>query len=223
MAGSSSRPEVASPPKVIGRKNTRRLKRRHMYPFVETIRIEGGKPQNLYYHQLRMELTMNRFFPLASIPSLKEEMDKKAWPSDTILKVHVEYNGQGITLVRADKYHIRTIRKLRLVTCDDIDYTYKSADRSRLEQLLHQKGDADEIIIVKNGLLTDTSYSNIALYNGAEWVTPKTPLLKGTMRQALLDKGLLVERDITPEDYQSYKKVCLINAMMPLGRCECLI
>lgn len=194
-----------------------------MYPFVETIRIEVDSPQNLNYHQLRMERTMKRFFPNATIPLLKEELDKNAWPSDTILKVHVEYNGQGITLVKAEEYHIRTIRKLRLVTCDDIDYTYKSADRSCLEQLVQQKGDADEIIIVKNGLLTDTSYSNIALYDGTIWVTPKKPLLKGTMRQALLDQGLLTERDITASDYQSYKKVCLINAMMPLGRCECLI
>lgn len=192
-----------------------------MYPFVETIRVESGQPCNLSYHQLRLERTMRRFFPHAPIPSLKDELDKTAWPSGTILKVHVEYNEHGITLVRADEYHIRLIRKLRLVTCDDIDYSFKSTDLSRLELLAKQKGDADEIIIVKNGLLTDTSYSNIALYDGSTWVTPKTPLLKGTMRQALLDEGRLTERDITPADYLQYKKVSLINAMMPLGRCVC--
>lgn len=194
-----------------------------MYPFVETIRIEDGVPHNLYYHQLRMERTMRRFFPHASVPSLKEKLNKTAWPSDTIMKVHVEYSGQGITLVKAVEYHIRRIRKLRLVTCDDIDYAFKSVDRGRLEQLVQQNGDADEIIIVKNGLLTDTSYSNIALYDGTEWLTPKIPLLKGTMRQSLLDRGVIVERDITSSDYLSYKKVSLINAMMPLGRCECNI
>ena len=71
----------------------------------------------------------------------------------------MEYDGQGITLVRADEYCMRAISSLRLVTCDDIDYAYKSADRSRLGL----RGNADEIIIVRNGLLTDTSYSNIAL------------------------------------------------------------
>ena len=40
-----------------------------------------------------------------------------------------------------------------------------------------------------------------------------------TMRQAMLDKGLLVERDITPEYCWSCREVSLINAMMPLGRC----
>lgn len=130
----------------------------------------------------------------------------------------MEYDGQGITLVRADEYRMRAISSLRLVTCNDIDYAYKSADRS-LEQLLGQRGNPDEIIIVRNGLLTDTSYSNIALFDWTMWVTPKTPLLKGTMRQAMLDKGLLVERDITPEYYRSCREVILINAMMPLGRC----
>lgn len=194
-----------------------------MYPFVETIRVEDGMPRNLRYHQERMERTMSRFFPNALVPSLESALDNSAWPPDKVMKVHVEYGGQGITLVRAEEYHIRTIRKLRLIPCDEIDYTYKSADRSRLEQLAGLKGDADEIIIVKNGLLTDTSYSNIALYDGTEWATPRRPLLRGTMRQALLDRGALTERDITPEDYKSYRLVSLINAMMPLGRCVCAV
>ena len=49
---------------------------------------------------------------------------------------------------------------------------------------------------VKNGRLTDTSYSNIALFDGNRWVTPAHPLLKGTMRQSLIDKGLLKEKGI---------------------------
>ena len=85
-----------------------------------------------------------------------------------------------------------------------------------LSRLLLQKGDADEIIIVKNGRLTDTSYSNIALFDGNRWVTPAHPLLKGTMRQSLIDKGLLEEKDIMAEDFPKYLEVRLINAMMPL-------
>ena len=189
-----------------------------MYPFVETIRVEGGSPHNLYYHQMRMEKTLRHFFPNAHVPMLKDELSKTDWPTDSILKVHIEYSEGGIQLIKAEEYHIRTIKKLCLLTCNDIDYTYKSADRSSLEQLVRRKGDADEIIIVKNGLLTDTSYSNIALYDCAQWVTPRTPLLRGTMRQALLDEGRLTERDITPTTLKNYEKVSLINAMMPLGK-----
>lgn len=83
------------------------------------------------------------------------------------------------------------------------------------------RGDADEVVIVGNGLLTDTSYSNIALFDGQRWVTPRQPLLRGTMRQSLLDTGQLVERDIRDDEWGRYEKVSLINAMMPLGRCVC--
>lgn len=190
-----------------------------MSPFVETIRVEDGIIHNLAYNQQRLERTMNRFFPLAPPPDLQEELSKTQWPANGIWKVHIEYDAAGIRLVRKEAYHIRNIKMLRLAACDDIDYTYKSADRSPLARLLEQKGDADEIIIVKNGLLTDTSYSNIALYDGSHWVTPAQPLLKGTMRQSLIDQGLLAEKDLTANDLPNFEKISLINAMMPLERC----
>ena len=137
--------------------------------------------------------------------------------------MHVEYDASGITLVKADEYHVRHITRLRLVVCDDIDYAYKSADRRRLETLFAQRGEADEVVIVKNGLLTDTSYSNIALFDGSQWVTPRQPLLRGTMRQSLLDAGVLTEQDIKAEDWNHFRQVSLINAMMPLGRLVCEI
>ena len=187
-----------------------------MYPFVETIRVEKGIVCNLPYHQQRLERTMDNFFPSAPQPILAAALSAMQWPADTIWKVHIEYDGEGIGLIRKEAYHRRNIRSLRLVTCDDIDYSYKSADRSQLSRLLLQKGDADEIIIVKNGRLTDTSYSNIALFDGNTWVTPAHPLLKGTLRQSLIDKGLLEEKDIMAEDFPKYLEVRLINAMMPL-------
>lgn len=73
------------------------------------------------------------------------------------------------------------------------------------------------------GLLTDTSYSNIALFDGCHWVTARQPLLHGTMRQSLLDDGVLTEQDIKAEDWNSFRQVSLINAMMPLGRLVCKI
>ena len=192
-----------------------------MYPFVETIRIEQGRPHHLMYHQQRLAATMARFFPGATVPLLANTLSPCDCPADKTWKVHVEYDGTGILLIRTEEYHIRTIRHLHLVYCDDISYAYKSADRRRLTALATLRGDADEVVIVRNGLLTDTSYSNIALFDGQSWVTPRRPLLRGTMRQSLLDTGQLVERDIRDDEWGRYEKVSLINAMMPLGRCVC--
>ena len=83
-----------------------------------------------------------------------------------------------------------------------------------------QKGDSDEIIIVKHGLLTDTSFTNLAIYDGDRWITPKRPLLLGTKRAALLDKGIIQEADITLNDLQNAVKVSLFNAMIEFGERE---
>lgn len=38
------------------------------------------------------------------------------------------------------------------IEANDIDYSYKSTDRTELNRLTAQKGDCDDIVIVKNGL-----------------------------------------------------------------------
>ena len=190
-----------------------------MYPFIETIRIEGGKIWNLPYHQKRLNRTMAHFWPEANIIDLKEAL-KDAPLTEEETKARVVYDKDGVRDVSFAAYHPLNIHSLKLVTCNDINYDYKSADRSHLQKLKEQRGDCDEIIIVRNGLLTDSSYSNIALFDGEHWYTPKHPLLKGTMRQSLIDQGILQECVLRPEDLNRFTKVSLINAMMPLGFLE---
>lgn len=190
-----------------------------MYPFIETIRIEDGKIWNLPYHQERMNRTMAHFWPETNVIDLKNAL-KDAPLTEEETKARVVYDKDGVKDVSSAAYHPLNIHTLRLITCNEIDYSYKSADRSRLQKLKEQRGDCDDIIIVKNGLLTDTSYSNIALFDGEHWYTPQHPLLKGTMRQSLIDQGRLQECDLLLEDLNRFSKVSLINAMMPLGFLE---
>ena len=72
----------------------------------------------------------------------------------------------------------------------------------------------DDIIIVKDGLITDASYANLIFWDGENWFTPNTPLLKGVQREKLLKDGLIQEKEIKPSDLASYQKVALINAML---------
>lgn len=115
------------------------------------------------------------------------------------------------------EYHIKPIRSLRLVTHDTIDYSHKSTDRSELNELYQQRGDAEDILIVKNGLITDTWYANVALLKRGQWYTPASPLLKGTKRAQLIHDGKLVEADITPDKLNDYSQISIINAMIDLG------
>lgn len=189
--------------------------------FVETIKMKDGKPQHLAYHQARMERTIRHFFPTLSdtaMPSLRQLITPGESEKTGIFKVRVVYGAKGdVEAVEYAPYTMREIHSLQVVEDDDIDYTYKSCNRSRLSQLAARKGTCDEVIIIKNGLITDTSFTNLAIYDGKYWLTPKHPLLLGTKRAYLLERGIIKEADITLEDLKKAQKVSLFNAMIEFG------
>ena len=186
--------------------------------FTEAIRMEDGKLHNLNYHQKRIDATLRRFWHNEHNDINLQSALSHIMPQDGIYKIHIEYNGEGISEITQSEYKIRDIRSLRLVNADDAEYSYKYADRSALMKLQQSRQDSDEVIIVRNGCLTDTSYSNIALHSKHGWFTPDKPLLPGTMRRSLIDQGLLSATEITLGNLNDYDTICLINAMMPLGR-----
>lgn len=191
---------------------------------IETLRMEDGQIERLSYHEARYENAMSHFFPDGSRRRLIDILRRHGlsvhnptldYPGTW--KIHVDYDA-GTDAVEVTPYHPKPVSSLQLVIDDDIDYSYKYADRHELYRCLEKRRDCDDVIIVKDGLLTDTSYSNIALFDGSSWFTPRTPLLKGTMRAYLLDKRIIKTADIRPTDLASFKKVCLINAMLSLDQ-----
>jgi 4-amino-4-deoxychorismate lyase len=100
----------------------------------------------------------------------------------------------------------------------ELDYHLKYLDRTALTQLSAQRGDCDEVLIVKDGFVTDTSFSNVVFTDGMRFVTPDTYLLPGTMRAMLLRSGAIVEAPVRVEDIGRFTHVSLINAMLPMGR-----
>lgn len=189
--------------------------------FVETIKIKSGKAMFLGYHQARMERTISRFFPklaVSAMPGLEHIVEATA--DMELYKARVVYGEQGVELVEYAPYSMRQIHSLKVVCDDDIEYSYKSTDRSRLNALVEKKDCCDEIVIIKNGLVTDTSFTNIAIYDGTSWLTPKHPLLAGTKRACLLDRGAIKEADITINDLMRAKRLRLFNAMIDFGERE---
>lgn len=120
-------------------------------------------------------------------------------------------------------YVKREIKTLRIVE-SDIDYSRKFVDRKELDRLFGLRAEADDVLIVKNSLLTDTTIANVAfLDKNGIWNTPKKALLKGTMRQKLINEGFLKEVDISVEDIKKFEEVAIMNALRgfePLGRIE---
>ena len=177
--------------------------------FIETIRAENGRLFHLDYHQRRLDRTREAFGITRSYP-LSELLDP---PKEGLIRCRVLYDAEQIDIMYLP-YVVKQFRALQAVIDDEIVYDYKYANRTALDYDYEEHGDADDVVIVKNGLLTDTSIANIALYDGKQWVTPKTPLLRGTTRERLLEEGKLVEADIPLTELERYSRCAIMNAMV---------
>ncbi|MEG1580770.1 MAG: aminotransferase class IV, partial [Bacteroidaceae bacterium] len=104
------------------------------------------------------------------------------------------------------------------VVGDKLDYHFKYEDRSRMNALksTHCTLAGEDILILQDGFVTDTSFCNVVFENRRGLFTPSTPLLHGTKRQYLLDTGRIQACLIRESEILQYENVYLINAMIDL-------
>ncbi len=176
---------------------------------LETIKIEDGEVFNLSYHQARCDKSRKALFYSTDRLDLSSLIQA---PPKGLYRCRILYD-KKIHSIEYIPYRPKEMHTLKVVT-SDIIYNYKYANREELNILLQKQHDADEIIIEKEGYLTDTTIANIAFYDGKQWFTPEKPLLKGTMRAKLLDDGFLHTRKIRKEEIRDYTHVALMNAMI---------
>jgi len=178
-----------------------------MKNLIETIKIEDGEIFNLSYHQNRLNNSRLKLYKKDDILDLKSIISP---PKIGLYRCRVIYN-IDILKIEYIPYTPKKIKSIKIVH-SDINYKYKYEDREELSSLI-PKG-IDEIIIVKDNLITDTTISNIALFDGKHWISPKTPLLNGTYRQKLIDEKKLKLEDINIDELKNYQKIAIINAMV---------
>lgn len=173
--------------------------------FFETIKCKDFEVFNLNYHKKRMADTVGLNF----------DLQEYIYPSsEDLLKCKLVYNQEQILNITYEKYTPKNIKKFKLIYDDCIDYRYKNINRNDIDQLYKQKESSDEIIIIKNSFVTDTSIANIAIYLDNQWLTPKTPLLYGTTRSRYIENGKIKEKDITVNMLRKASKIALLNAMI---------
>jgi 4-amino-4-deoxychorismate lyase len=182
----------------------------------ETIRLEDGKFHNLEFHNQRLNNSRKIFFSCASPILLEDFLEVPSGFEKGLFKCKLIY-GERIDDIRFESYIPRPVASLRLVEDNLISYLYKFTDRTNLNSLFAKRGHCDDILIVKNGLLTDTSFSNVIFRRGMKWFTPAQPLLGGTMRAYLLSNKKIMEEEFSVNDLQKFETASLINAMLPFG------
>lgn len=193
------------------------------FPLFETLAIVDGQVQNITYHQYRYQNSLSKFYPnqitqiidfATLIPlALASFLQHTAITGlPTLLRCRVDYNAThyqvGFFPYIKKSYHYFTP-----VVCDEINYPLKFANRHIFTKLLAQKGIADEVMIIKQGFVTDCTIGNLIFKQRGEWFTPSTPLLQGTQRAKLLAEQKVSVREIRLQSLDKFEEVRLINAL----------
>ena len=189
------------------------------FPLFETLAIEQGKIRNIERHQQRYERSLQAFYGKQSavvFPRIFRLAEHIRVPlelaTESLIRCRIDYNAKQIQC-RYFPYQRKHYRTFKPVACDHIDYGLKYADRTLLNELLAQKGNCDEIMIIKNGYVTDCTIGNLIFRQGTQWFTPDTPLLEGTQRAALLAQDRIKVRSILATDLSLFEEIRLINAL----------
>jgi len=183
--------------------------------FIESICFRNGEYQNLSLHQDRMNRTCFNFFgeSLHKLTDILPDIQEVG-----TYKVRVVYDNNSFNCEHM-LYEKKMIATIKVVDSSWFDYSFKYENRTTINELW-QSTAADEIIISIDGLITDSSYANLAFWNGTEWLTPENPLLEGVKRAELLHDRKIKKAPIRKSDLSAFKKVSLINAMLDLGELE---
>ena len=181
---------------------------------METICVIDGNYRNIFYHTSRFQEARRIWFADSNpihLPKILPEV-----PQRGKYKVRILYATEVLSIAILP-YLPQNIKTLKIVEANALSYDFKWANREAINAL---KAEANceqntDILIVKNNLLTDTSYTNIALLIDGQWLTPQTPLLAGTERANLLKKGIIKQAFLKPNHLKIASKVRLFNAMRP--------
>jgi len=176
---------------------------------LETISIIQGIAQNIGYHNQRLNRSRRELYGTDNQIELNDHIYP---PNEWDYRCRVVY-GKDIESIEYIPYTPRDIQKILIVE-SDIEYSHKYLNRSKLDQLLAQYSNYDDILIAKDRLLTDTTIANVAFLKDSRWYTPKSPLLHGTTRQRLIDSGFLSMEDIDKHSLVEYDSFAIMNAMI---------
>lgn len=175
----------------------------------ETIRCEDGLAAHLDYHQKRLNSSLQ-----CLDSKIHFDLEKLITPpSHGLYRCRFIYDAHSYR-IEYHPYTPRTISSLRLIIDDTVHYPLKYTHRNELNALFERRDTCDDVLIVKNGVLKDTTIANIALFIDGQWLTPQTPLLHGTTRARLIDEGLIIPAVLTPDDLSHAQKIAIMNAMV---------
>lgn len=183
-----------------------------MSRFIESIKIEDQEIFNLDLHQKRVDATFS-FFGKDETLDIGKIFEDLKLEEDGLYKLRIVYDLDKKFSSRMIPYAYSQKTEFALVVNNTLDYSYKFEDR-KVFDLMKNKAKSEEIIIVKNNHITDSSYANLLFLKDKQWYAPNTYLLNGVQRQQLLKTKKVKETNINLQNLKTFSHFQMVNAMI---------
>ncbi len=195
------------------------------FPLFESVCLQDGVFLNRKWHEARFRRSYHAYYGCFPSHDLLTDIVVDDIYQQGVFKVRIDYAsaretvGKNEIIEKIEKtiqyapYQIQAIKRLKLVEDNNIDYHLKYSDRDHLNSLFQRRESCDDILIVKNGLITDSSFCNVIFRTQNRWFTSDSPLLTGTMRARLLSEKRIEAVPIRVQDLSQFSEFKLINAM----------
>lgn len=185
--------------------------------FIESIRVFGGKAENLSYHQARVRDTFAHHFRNRKPVSLQQVIDDNPPPENGLFKLRIVYS----ETVEVAEYLPYLTPHFKIFRCfsvpDDFEYQFKSANRQLFDEI-SQKAGADVLpVLIRKGVVTDSTITNLIFKKRDQWFTPTSLLLQGVQLQKVTEAFPLHRIKIRETEIETFDAIYPINALNPLG------
>ncbi len=186
-----------------------------MFRFFESIAIVKGIPRNLFYHQSRIDKTFKHFYSKTESHHLDYLLSKLTKINHDFIKCKFSYSESEFKFFQLP-YIQKSFKSFAIIENNSLEYSFKFTDRVELEKYAKKFSLDTQLLFSKNGMITDSSFSNLVFFDGYRWLTPKIPLLAGTMRASLLADWTIHEAEIHSHHLHTFTTFKLINALNSL-------
>lgn len=188
-----------------------------MTRLIESIRIYNGSAELLVRHQQRVESAYLHIFDSKSPLALDKIIARNPPPISGLYKLRVEYDEKTFEMEYIP-YSTPQFHSYRLaIIPSDFDYRFKYADRALFDLITGETEPGILPILIKDELITDSTFTNLIFRKGDSLFTPITPLLKGVQISRLIDNGSVKPIIITQSDITLFDEIIPVNAMNPPG------
>lgn len=189
-----------------------------------TMKFSGGIIYFEKSHLQRLNMTKTFFHFCISykkilnrFTKIKNKLKKFSYP----VRIHFRIYKNGKIQIFLDKLNI----KKNIVFCisdittnkEDIFLQFKTSNRNIYNYVFDKVQDRFDEVIFKNkeGYLTEGSYTNLIIKKNNKFYTPplECGVLNGIMRQKLIQRYKVIERNLKEEDLKNAEQIYLVNSV----------